>query len=443
MQEIPSISGVAAAVENDDPFHGPHLPERYRQKVRENRKRRLWRQILLAVLIIAMVIGLVLAAGFISRGQQHPAMAVPTGATPVPGTTGIPSVAEIPAPEYTIGSGVPVVAAGGSIALADAASALARYYPSDTYAIRMVNYSTSSGHSLFGFTLQPADTAADPVVVFIDAATGSPWTAGQETAAISEEKAREVVTSAFPDVPAPSVSAWYHDTPGTGAVWNVIFSRGNSTLLSASVDAASGEIIGFSRGVPRAGRQPDPVVSSDAAEKIAFRYISDHNEGDLPLNLTVSRYEAWGTPSDPEAGRYVFSWEREFLDYPVDTDYILVAVDSLDGQVIGYRKRWTTQNYAFSQTVMPTVVQRDATFSVMEAAKERFPDSVESVRIISTGIRWNNRNAAGTSQRPGSVPLEWKVVFDDATIRANSSLAAGTGWVDIQTGNVTAMEYRH
>jgi len=35
------------------------------------------------------------------------------------------------------------------------------------------------------------------------------------------------------------------------------------------------------------------------------------------------------------------------------------------------------------------------------------------------------------------------VVFDDATIRASPSLVPGVAWVDIQTGNVTAIEYRH
>jgi hypothetical protein len=79
----------------------------------------------------------------------------------------------------------------------------------------------------------------------------------------------------------------------------------------------------------------------------------------------------------------------------------------------------------------------------MQAAKTKFPLSVESVRIISADIRWNNRHTPGITQRPGSVPLAWKVLFDDATIRADPTLPQGIGWVDIQTGNVTELEYRH
>jgi hypothetical protein len=56
-------------------------------------------------------------------------------------------------------------------------------------------------------------------------------------------------------------------------------------------------------------------------------------------------------------------------------------------------------------------------------------------------LRWNNQHIPGTSQRPGSVPLDWKIVFDDTTIRADPSLGVGIGWVDIQTGNVTSLDY--
>jgi hypothetical protein len=157
----------------------------------------------------------------------------------------------------------------------------------------------------------------------------------------------------------------------------------------------------------------------------------------------MGRYEIWGTPSVPAAGQYVFAWERQFLDYPVDTDGIVVAVDAVTGDVVGYNKQWTTSDFAFSQTIELAVAQREATFAVMQEAKKHYPDSVESIRIISAEMRWNNLHDPGTSQRPGSVPLEWKVVFDDAAIRADNSLSPGVGWVDIQSGTVTGMEYRH
>ncbi|HEX3001868.1 MAG TPA: hypothetical protein VHN82_05815, partial [Methanoregula sp.] len=77
------------------------------------------------------------------------------------------------------------------------------------------------------------------------------------------------------------------------------------------------------------------------------------------------------------------------------------------------------------------------------AARTIFPDPVESIRIVSSEMRWNNRHGPGVSQRPGTVPLAWKISFDDEVIRSNTSPSRAVAWVDIQTGNVTAMEYRH
>ena len=89
------------------------------------------------------------------------------------------------------------------------------------------------------------------------------------------------------------------------------------------------------------------------------------------------------------------TWERLFLDHPVDTDGIEVDVDSVTGDVIGYDKQWSTQDYAFSQTLDQAVAQRDATFAVMQAAKMVYPDSIENVRILSAEMRWNNRQTPG------------------------------------------------
>lgn len=460
MQDNDTISGDAA-VAMDDEFNGPYLPERYKQKVREKQQRRRVKKLLFAGIIIATIIViLVLLAGFLSNGPQAPPPVTPTPAvsaaptatpasvtTPLPydTTISLPSVNPAPAMEYTIAPGVPVTATGGSLSLAGAVAALRDYYPEEDYAIRSVNYSAGISRSLFGFEIKPAisPVGTPESMVFIDAITGKPYATGQETAAVTADKAKEIATSSFPDVSADNVKLWYYDSRDKGGVWMFILASGNMTHVSGSVDATSGDLVSFIRNIPSAGRQADPVITQDKAENIASHYISDHNGGALPLNQTSARYEAWGTPSVPAAGRYVFAWERMFLDYPVDKDGIEVSVDSVTGDVIGYDKLWTTPDFAFSQTLEQAVVQRDATFAVMQAAKNLYPDSVESVRIHSAEIRWNNQHVPGASQRPGSVPLEWKVTFDDVVIRADPTLPEGVGWVDIQTGNVTALEYRH
>jgi hypothetical protein len=459
-QDNGSISGEAA-VNRDDEFNEPYLPARYKQKVREKQQRRRVKKLLVAGLIIAaIIVVLVLLAGFLSKSPQATPPVTPTSAataapTAMPSavtttlsydtTTPLPYITSAPATEYTLAPGVPVAATGGSLPLAGAVAALRDYYPEENYTIRSVNYSAGSSRSLFGFTIRPAGstTGTAESLVFIDAVTGKPYAASQETAAVPIDKAKEIATSAFSDVNTNNVKIWYYDSPEKGGVWMFILASGNLTLVSGSVDATTGELVSFTRNIFYAGRQADPVTTQDKAQNIASHYISNHNGGALPLNQTSARYEAWGTPSVPAAGRYVFAWERTFLDYPVDTDGIDVTIDSVTGDVIGYDKQWTTPDFAFSQTSEQAVAQQDATFAVMQAAKKVYPDSVEGVRILSAEMRWNNQHAPGASQRPGSVPLEWKVVFDDATIRTNPTLPQGVGWVDIQTGVVTGIEYRH
>lgn len=445
----------------DDEFNEPYLPARYKKKVREKQQRRRARKILTAVVIIAAIaILLFILAGSFTQGSRQPSQDTPVPAATAPPITTTASVTATPAPDgtparfidapptpvsaYTVAPGVPITATNGSLSLPDAVAVLREYYPEEDYTILSVNYTAESSRNLFGFVITPgvSTTGTAGSVVFIDAATGKPYATGQDTATVPEDKARVIATSAFPDVSAHSVKLWYHDSPVRGGIWMFTLVSGNITLASGSVDAATGELVSFTRTIPQSGRQADPGITMERAKNIASHYITDHN-GALPINLTSARYENWGTPSVPAAGQYSFGWERLFLDYPVDTDRIGIAVDALTGNVIGYDKQWTTPNFAFSQTVGQAVAQRDATFAVMQAAKTVYPDSVEDIRILSAEMRWNNQHTAGTSQRPGSVPLEWKVVFDDAAIRDDPALPRGVGWVDIQTGNVTAIEYRH
>ena len=445
-------------MDQDDEFNEPYLPARYKQKVREKQQRRRVKKILTAAAIIAMIaVILFLVAGFFGSGPAPAPSApsavvtatptgtqIPADTVPMPKdtTTPVPGVTATSVTSYTIDPGVPVTANAGSLSLEGAVAALMNYYPEEDYTIRSVNYSTGSARNLFGFALTPTGGTTGSVV-FIDAATGIPYTPGQENAGISENKAKGIVTSAFSDVSGDLQKLWYYDSPDKGTVWMFVFASGNTTLVSGSIDATTGDILSFTCNIPEAGRPSETAITMDKAQNIASHYISEHNGGALPLNQTSAGYEVWGTPSVPAAGRYVFTWERLFLDHPVDTDGIEVAVDAVTGNVIGYDKQWSTQDFAFSQSLDIAAVQRDATFAVMQAAKTVYPDSVEDIRILSAEMRWNNRHSPGISQRPGTVMLEWKVVFDDATIRADPALIPGVGWVDIQTGTVTGMEYRH
>lgn len=445
----------------------PYLPERYRQKIREKNRHRAVVKILTTALILVVIAVLLIslsrlpwaglpAAPFSPASQPAPP---PDGVTnlssdsqkgaPPQSTTraSLPHAspaAVSPVPGYAIEPGVPQQAGSNSLSLAQAEAALRRYCPEDLFTISSVNYSAGSARSLFGFTLRTAggQSLKEDLVVFIDSASGMPWSAGEETAAFPKDMVPGVILAEFPDMGISTPGIWYHDRPQEGSVWMFTLASGNMTLVSGSVDATNGEIRAFARNIPLYGRPADQAVTQEIAQTIAEKYVAGRTSG-LPLTLISSRYDRWGTESVPAAGAYTFFWERRYLDYPVDTDGITVVVDALNGDIIGYDKRWTTAEYAFSQTIVPTIARHDATYGAMEAARAEYPEQIGSVRILSSELRWNNGQMKGTIPRPGSVPLAWKIVFDDELLRTNASLARGIAWIDIQTGNVTALEYRH
>jgi hypothetical protein len=441
--------GAAAMSGDSEDFNKPYLPERYRQKVMLNRRRRLVRRAILGVIFIAVIAAAALFFGVPFPGWLHvPALSsqqpVPVPAHSAATTSPGLNVTATPTPGFVVGPGVPLQASAGNISLANAVVALRRSYPAQEFAILSVNISTMSGHTLFGFVIHPAGgTSGDESTAFIDAASGESWTPGQDTSPVSAGQAEFIAGSVFPSLNPDRVDVRYGDDPERGKIWVFTLYAGTAQLLNGTIDATSGEIATFSLTVPATGRPATPVLSVQQAQNIADRYITDHTIGAHPVNMTVSRYEPWGTPAGPVAGEYRFTYRRIYSGYPTDEDWFKVAVDAVTGQVIGYCQLWTTQDYSFAETMGPSLTSYDAGTAVIRAAGKVYPASADSISIISEEILWQNRHPPGIVQRPGSIPLRWKVVFDDDIIRANSSLPAATGWVDIRTGNVTELDYRH
>jgi hypothetical protein len=191
------------------------------------------------------------------------------------------------------------------------------------------------------------------------------------------------------------------------------------------------------------GRPANPVLDLVKARSIADRYISDHNSDQLQLNTTESRYELPGTTHNQSTGQYVFYYERMFQDIPCDNEGFVVSVDSVTGEVTDYQRLWVTPEYAFSVLAVPLITKREATFAIIQKANDTYPDSVGSVRITTAETMWMTRHQPGTIPRPGSIPLGWKIQFDDDVIRTNQSSRPAVGWIDTQTGALLDFSYRH
>jgi hypothetical protein len=193
---------------------------------------------------------------------------------------------------------------------------------------------------------------------------------------------------------------------------------------------------------PQAGSPVAPLVSAERAREIADRYVIDQNHGSLPLNMSRSWLGPAASSTGSGAGQYTFVYERTYQDIPTDVDGFTVVVDAGTGEVVDYTRQWTTPEHAFLSATQVDIVRHEATFAVLQKARELYPDQADSLQIISAEIRWMNDISSGAVPRPGTIPLAWKVLFNDATIRQSSAEPA-VAWVDAHTGELISFEYRH
>jgi len=423
----------------------PYLPERYRQQVKAKKQRKLYKKIGMVgiVFILCAAIYLIMSGMLISSPQSPPQL--PT-APAVNSTTTVPTViATVAAPDFTKGTGISILSTPDMISLDSATIFLRLDYPKEMYTIISANLTDRySGYTVYEFTIQPVDHSSPGTVfsVFEDAISGEPYTPGQENARITPEKAKDVARSAVPFDQPDQVRVRYQVSPDSGRTWNFVFVKGTAPVLTGSMDSETGIVSSFNRIIKMPGRPTGPVLDISAAQEIANTYISEHN-GPVAVNMSTGRYNPKGSPSDPVAGYYSFEYNRIVNDIPCDNDGFVIGVDSVTGEITGYKRQWNAPDNAFSVATEPLVVKHEATFVVLQKAEETFPASVNGLQIVSAEIRWNDQHKVGVTPRLGSIPLAWKVEFDDETIRANSSAKPALAWVDIQSGKILEFQYRH
>ena len=272
---------------------------------------------------------------------------------------------------------------------------------------------------------------------------GDLYTPGQETARITADGAKKIVFEEFPLLHADSVRVRYRNNTGSVRAWVFTMYRDNTAILSGAMDPETGRIISFTRNISWEGRQADPLMDINAAQKIADRYIFDKNTGSVPLNMSEVHYIPLQVPQKTVAGHYVFIYNRMVQEIPCDSDGFTISVDSVTGDVIEYERRWNTPDSAFSLVTEPLVTRTGATFAVLKKAQETYPTAADGLTIVSAEIRWKDDASQESIPRPGSIPLAWKILFTDEDIRATPLSSPAVGWVDIQTGNILDFYYQH
>ncbi|MCJ7742391.1 MAG: hypothetical protein MUO95_06880 [Methanoregula sp.] len=435
-----------------------YLPERYKQQIEAKKRRRLIKKIVVICTVVALcsVLYLILS-GALSNSLNQPPLLLPgsivsapeISPTSPPGeltTTLTPNMTAVRNNDIIIGQGILDQPTHDMQSLDNATASLRQDYPAPEYTLISVNVTDLyADRTLYEFTIKQENISQDSTgfSVFIDARTGDLYTPGQESAKITADKAENIVTETFPLLHPDRVRVRYNNSPDSVHAWVFTMFRDNTTILTGTMDPETGQIFSFARSIPWEGRQADPLLEINAAQKIADRYIFDKNRAQLPLNMSEARYNPLRFPQKTVAGHYVFIYNRIVQEIPCDKDGFTISVDSLTGEVIGYDRRWNSPDSAFSVTVDPLVTRSGATFAVLKKAQETYPASGDGLSIISAEIRWKDHPSQGSIPRPGSIPLAWKVLFTDEIIRTKQPPVPAIGWVDAQTGAILDINYQH
>ena len=435
-----------------------YLPQRYKMQIEAKKKRRQIKKIAVFVLVIAIcaVVYLILNGMLTGSLNQTP---VQLPASPVPSAGTVPiSLSDEPTssptwnvtvtktPDIIIGEGVPAQSTRDMQSLDAATAFLRQDYPATAYMLMSVNITDQyANRSLYEFRIKQVNTSPDDtgLSVFIDARTGDPYTLGQERARITADQAKTLVNNAFITYHPEKVRLRFNNNTESLQEWIFTLYRNNTTILTGTMDPDTGQIVSFSSSIERQGRQANPALDITAAQKIADRFIIDLNGFPLPLNMSVARYDSLGFQKEAIAGQYVFVYNRIVQDIPCDYEGFTISVDSVTGVVTEYNRRWSSPDNAFSLATEPLVTRYEATYAVLDRAKQTYPESVNGLTIISAEIRWKDQRPSRSLPRPGSIPIAWKVQFDDEVIREKQWPVPATGWVDAQSGKILDFYYQH
>ncbi len=394
-----------------DEFDEPYLPARYKEAVRKKKQHRLLKKIgIIAIGIIAVIVVYILVSGMLAGSPST---------APAPVTS--------PATTATIPPATP------------AATTAATGTPAATRQTTSIPPTATTTGPVTIVTATPTDT---PEPVLTAMAGGIRTIAPSTTPRITETQAEEIARVAFPNLPAGDMSVELVTDPDFGQAWKYTLRADTTVEASGLIDADTGAIATFSRTIHPGGRSQNPALSMGNARSIADSTINSRNNAILSINMSDGRYVPLAAPSGNVAGSYRFVYNRIIQDYPCDVDGFIVSVDSVTGAITEFTQRWQTPDNAYMIVETPVVPRYDATFAVQARAKSIYPASISSLRIISAERVWKDEHAPGTIPRPSTIPLVWKVVFDDETIRAAGAPPA-VGWVDTHTGELMEINYQH
>ena len=392
-------------------FNEPYLPARYKEAVRKKKQRRLIKKIgMIAIAVIAVVVVYMVLSGVLSASPQpalSPTLPPTTTVAPLKSTIVITPTTSMPTAS-PVKTAVPTA--------------------STTTVQTAVTTEITTG------TPEPILTARAGTYVTPE---------GDTSPRITEMEAKNIALGAFAPLSAGIMTVELAKSPDFGKVWKYTLRADTTNQASGLLDAETGSVVTFNRTVHPGARPLNPVLTLRNAREIADSTINSRNNGILSINMSDSRYVPLVTQNGNVAGSYRFIYNRIIQDHPCDADGFIVSVDAVSGEITEWVQRWQTPDNAFMVVSEAVVPKYDATYTIQARAKSMFPSSISTLHIRSTDIRWKDRHDPATTPRPSTIPLAWKIVFDDEIIRAQADPIPAVGWVDAQSGELLEITYNH
>lgn len=356
---------------------------------------------------------------------------------------------EYPSPVPIMESSPPVpFPAAAIISESEATARLLEDYNTWDYSIQNVTLTDRyAGKILYEFSMVPGSSGFyhENATFFIDAETSDFYNPSQEYAGMTIGQAKDEIGLHFPEMGDDSIRiAFTNGSKKKPRGWDFRIIRDNTTRVYGLLHADTGDLKEYVRIVPWSERPDTSPITMDAARLRADVEVLNRN-GRLPVIMTSAGYSpllgaAWAKSSR----EYSFVYNRILQNITCASDGITVTIHPITGNVLSYQKKWVLTEDAIISVSVPAIPSGTASDIVEQQARSQYPLSADSIRVLSVDLRWKDtRTTEGIPLAPGSIPLAWRVKFDDEYLRAQQSPTEGVGWVDALNGSLLELNYRH
>lgn len=267
---------------------------------------------------------------------------------------------------------------------------------------------------------------------------------------IGEEEARSLAMTALEQEISGArikrVAAEPYDVQNYGDIWRFRVKAEDDPDpegdIRVWIDALTGEMVYFQDGRDYF-RATDPAITLDEAERIAEAYLRDRNESSDVVK-TFAVLSTADTPLGERNGPYHFVYRRSIDDVLCLYDKITLEIDSIDGRVVSYYKIWRVSDNDTMADPDPSITEDAAQERVLAYLNDTYGTDPGDIATRATELRWYDLAAQHRrSQESITLPLAWRIEFDDEWYRSQEPPRTAEVWIDAHSGEVLSAAYNH